>query len=124
MPVLVVDSCRHWPASYRENPGVLLARGLRLMPRLARHKPYRALGSIFTGGALLALSAIVLLLGLDIQTFSRLTYERPVATIQLHQVGDKQFDATLTLADVVIRRRRASPRLAPPIRRRRRRPMR
>jgi hypothetical protein len=56
----------------------LLALGLLAgsISALARHKPYRALGGIFTGGALLALAAIVLLLGLDIQTYSRLTYER------------------------------------------------
>jgi hypothetical protein len=40
---------------------------------MARHRPYRAMGEIFTGGALLALAAIALLLGLDIQTYSRLT---------------------------------------------------
>jgi hypothetical protein len=48
----------------------LLAEGIRAM---ARHRPYWALGEIFTGGALLALAAITLLLGLDIQTYSRLT---------------------------------------------------
>lgn len=40
---------------------------------LGRHHPYRALGGIFTGGVLLAAAAVLLLLGLDIQTFSRLT---------------------------------------------------
>jgi hypothetical protein len=70
----------------------LLVAGLSA---LAGRRPYRALGGIFTGGILLAASAALLLLGLDIQTFSRLSYERPVATIALHQTGDKQFDATL-----------------------------
>jgi len=81
----------------------LLALGLLAggIGALARHRPYRALGGIFTGGALLALSAIVLLVGLDIQTYSRLTYERPVATLALHRTGDNQFDATLAQADTV-----------------------
>src|ERR1700761_8642908 len=38
---------------------------------IAHNRPYRALGEIFTGGALLALAAIILLFGLDIQTYSR-----------------------------------------------------
>ncbi len=62
---------------------------------LIRRRPYRALGGIFGSGALFAVAAVLVLLGLDIQTFSRLSYERPVATIALHQTGDKQFDATL-----------------------------
>jgi hypothetical protein len=62
---------------------------------LARRRPYRALGEIGVGGAVLVLAAMAALLGMDIQTFSRLSYERPVATIALHQTGDKQFDATL-----------------------------
>jgi hypothetical protein len=68
---------------------------------LVRHRPYRGIGGIFTGGALLAFAAVVVLLGLDIQTFSRLTYERPVATITLRQTGDKQFEATLAEAAAV-----------------------
>jgi hypothetical protein len=75
----------------------LLALGLFAagVGALLRRHPYRALGGIFTGGLMLVASAALLLLGMDIQTFSRLTYERPVATIALHQTGDKQFDATL-----------------------------
>jgi hypothetical protein len=70
----------------------LLAAGVSA---LLRHHPYRAMGGIFTGGLLLTASAALLLLGMDIQTFSRLSYERPVATIALHRTGDRQFDATL-----------------------------
>ncbi len=76
---------------------VVLMAGVAVL----RRRPYRALGGVVGGGALLALAAVGLALGLDIQTFSRLTYERPVATITLHQVGDKQFDATVTPADIV-----------------------
>jgi hypothetical protein len=76
----------------------LLAGGIGA---IARHKPYRGLGEIFTGGALLALAAVIVLFGLDTQTYSRLTYERPVATLALHRTGDDQFDATVAEADMV-----------------------
>ena len=76
----------------------LLAGGISAV---ARRKPYWALGELVTGGTLLALAAVILLLGLDIQTYSRLTYERPVATLALHRTGDNQFEATLAEADAV-----------------------
>lgn len=76
----------------------LLAGGIGAM---AHRKPYWALGELVTGGTLLALAAVILLLGLDIQTYSRLTYERPVATLALHRTGDNQFEATLAQADMV-----------------------
>jgi len=56
----------------------LLAGGIGAM---AHNRPYRALGEIFTGGALLALAAVILLFGLDMQTYSRLTYQQPVAQV-------------------------------------------
>ena len=43
----------------------------------------------------LAIGGIVGLLGLNIQTYHRLTYERPVATIELHQAGPQDYNATL-----------------------------
>jgi hypothetical protein len=76
----------------------VLADGLAA---LGRRRPYRAMGELLSGGGLLAIAVTVMLLGLDIQTFSRLAYERPVATISLHQTGDKQYEATLTEADRV-----------------------
>ncbi len=48
------------------------------------------------GGALLAAGAVVALAGLDVQTYQRLTYERPVATIETRQLGPQLFEATLT----------------------------
>jgi len=77
-------------------------------------RPLRAMAELVSGGALLAIAAASLALGLDIQTFSRLTDERPVATILLHQVGDKQFDATVTLADPVTPAFATQPAKAPP----------
>lgn len=48
------------------------------------------------GGGLLAAAAIAALLGLNVQTYSRLTYERPVATIRTEQLGSQYFEATIT----------------------------
>lgn len=68
----------------------------------------RGLGSLFggrfvggffgtvIGGALLAAGAVVALTGLDVQTYQRLTYERPVATIETRQLGPQLYEATLT----------------------------
>jgi hypothetical protein len=62
---------------------------------LRRRRPYRALGGVTSGVLILAVAAGALLVGLDVQTYSRLTYEQPVATIDLHQTGDKAFDVTI-----------------------------
>ena len=68
----------------------------------------RALGGLFSGrivgglfgtafgGGLLAIGAVIALAGLDVQTYQRLTYERPVATIETRQLGPQLFEATLT----------------------------
>lgn len=55
-----------------------------------------ALGGIGAGGVLLAVAGGALLVGLDVQTYQRLTYERPVATISVQQLGPKYYQATLT----------------------------
>jgi hypothetical protein len=71
---------------------ILLLAGLAA---LMRRRMYRALGGIFSGGMILAAAVAVVLLGLDIQTYRRLTYERPIATIDLRQIGDHRFEATI-----------------------------
>jgi hypothetical protein len=48
------------------------------------------------GGGLVAAAVIATLLALNVQTWSRLTYERPVATIRTKQLGPQYFEATLT----------------------------
>jgi hypothetical protein len=73
----------------------LLAAGLGA---LTRRRPVSGLLGVISSGAMLALGAALLMLGLNIQTYSRLTYERPVATIELHRTGEQAFDATLTEA--------------------------
>lgn len=62
---------------------------------IRRRSHYRALGG-FTGGLLmLAAAGAALLVGFDVQTYYRLTYEQPVATVDLHQAGNKIFDVTI-----------------------------
>ncbi len=49
------------------------------------------------GGAAVAWAALGLaLVGLNVQSYARLTHEAPVATLSLKQVGPQLFDATLT----------------------------
>ena len=62
---------------------------------LVRRRPYRALGGIAGGGLLFVAAGTALLIGLDVQTYYRLTYEQPIATVDLRQTGDKSFDATI-----------------------------
>jgi hypothetical protein len=47
------------------------------------------------GAGFLAAAAIVALIALDVQTYGRLTYERPVATIETRQLGPQYFEATV-----------------------------
>lgn len=51
-------------------------------------------GTAFGGAAVFA-GAVAALAGLNIQTYGRLTYERPVATLQLKQLGPQYFEATV-----------------------------
>lgn len=47
------------------------------------------------GGALLAVGLIAGLVGLNIQTYNRLTYERPVAIISARQIEPQKFELTM-----------------------------
>jgi len=71
---------------------VLLIKGLGA---LFRGKVFSGLIGGVGGGGFLALAAIATLLALDVQTYSRLTYERPVATIMTRQLGPQYFEATV-----------------------------
>jgi hypothetical protein len=51
--------------------------------------------SAIGGGGLAAAAVIVALTGMNLQTYGRLTYERPVATISLKQLGPQYFEATV-----------------------------
>jgi hypothetical protein len=50
---------------------------------------------LFGGGALVAISAVVLLLALDLQTYHRLSYERPVASVEVQQRGPRLYDVSV-----------------------------
>ena len=55
-----------------------------------------AFGGVLFGGGFLAVGVAAILLGLNVQSYARLTHERPVATISLSQVQPQFFEATLT----------------------------
>ena len=74
---------------------VLLLKGLAALFR------GRFVGGLLGGGlgaALMATATVAALLALDVQTYARLTYERPVATVQIRQLGPQYFEATVIQA--------------------------
>jgi len=71
---------------------VLLVRGLGA---LFRGRPVSALFGIIGGGGFAAAAAIATLLALDVQTYARLTAERPVATVSTRQLGPQYFEVIL-----------------------------
>lgn len=80
-------------------PGVVGVIGLAIILSglgwMFRGRPFKGGRGVLGGGVFLGAAAIVGLLGLNIQTYHRLTYERPVATIELAQKGPQLFDATM-----------------------------
>jgi hypothetical protein len=84
-------------------PAVLGALGVLMFVRgLFAVGKGRALGGGFgalTGGLFMAVGAASALLGLNIQTYQRLTYEQPVAEVTFAQQGPQIYDVTMTLPD-------------------------
>lgn len=80
-------------------PGVVGVIGLAIVLSglgwMFRGRPFKGGRGVLGGAIFLGVAAIVGLLGLNIQTYHRLTFERPVATIELHQKGPQLFDATV-----------------------------
>ncbi len=72
-----------------------LAFALSGLGWMFRGKPFKGGRGVLGGGVFLGIAGLVGLLGLNIQTYHRLTYERPVATLELHQKGPQDFDATM-----------------------------
>lgn len=72
-----------------------LAIALSGLGWMFRGRPFKGGRGVAGGGLVLGIGALVGLLGLNIQTYHRLTYERPVATIELHQKGPQLYDATV-----------------------------
>lgn len=64
--------------------------------RLFRARLLAAAGSGVTGGLLLAIAALLFVVSLNLHTYARLTFERPVAEIVFQQRGPQSFNATLT----------------------------
>lgn len=71
----------------------LLVKGLGA---LFRGRVFGGLLAGVGGFGFIAAAMIVALLALDVQTYSRLTHERPVATIHTRQLGPQHFEATVT----------------------------
>ena len=73
--------------------------GLILIGGLASLFKGRFFGGLFgtvSGGLLLAAALGAALLGQNVQTYERLTYERPVATLSIRQLAPQYFEATVT----------------------------
>jgi hypothetical protein len=71
---------------------ILLFRGLAA---LFRARFGAGLFGGIGGAALLAAALVAALIGLDVQTYARLTHERPVATIATRRLGPQYFEATV-----------------------------
>jgi len=78
---------------------VAVIGGLILIAGLASLFKGRFVGGLFgtaAGGVLLAGALGAALLGQNVQTYSRLTYERPVASLSVRQLAPQYFEATVT----------------------------
>jgi hypothetical protein len=60
-----------------------------------RGRPFKGGRGVLGGGGVLAIGAVLGLVGLNVQTYNRLSFERPIASLSLAQVGDRTFDATV-----------------------------
>lgn len=78
-------------------PGLVAVIGLALVLSglgwMFRGRPFKGGRGVLSGGAFLGVGALVGLLGLNVQTYHRLTYERPVATIEVKQKAPQLFEA-------------------------------
>ena len=63
---------------------------------LVRGKIFGGLGGTAGGGVLLAAALGAALLGQNVQTYSRLTYERPVASLSIRRLASQYFEVTVT----------------------------
>lgn len=81
----------------------LLLLGLFCLLMTAVHLRKRRLLASLTQGAasalLLAGAAVLLLLGMNLHTYQRLTHERPVAELAFTQLGPQRFQVILSASD-------------------------
>ncbi|MFN7056652.1 hypothetical protein [Hyphomonas sp.] len=77
---------------------ILLFAGIA---KLANLRPFAGVGRLALGSAFLGIAGVVAFAGLNIQTYKRLTYERPVATVTFTAVPGREnaFQADVVLAD-------------------------
>lgn len=86
-------------------PSIAGVTGLILLfagfAKLANLKPFSGVTRLAFGSAFMGLAGVVAFAGLNIQTYKRLTYERPVATVKFTAVPGQPdaFQADVMLAD-------------------------
>ncbi len=73
-----------------------LAFALSGLGWMFRGRPVKGGRGVFGGAIFLGIGALIGLLGLNVQTYHRLTYDRPVATIEVTQKGPQLYDAVVT----------------------------
>ncbi len=80
-------------------PGIAGLIGLLMVGggigRLFRFKMFSGLSRFLFGGVFLSGAAVATLAGMNLQTYARLTYERPAAEVTLEQTADQVFQATV-----------------------------
>jgi hypothetical protein len=81
-------------------PGAVAVIGLAIalsgVGWMLRGRPFKGGRGVFSGGFLLAIGAVVGLVGLNVQTYNRLSEEYPVAKITLERTGDRTYVANVT----------------------------
>ncbi len=61
-----------------------------------RGRPFKGGRGVIGGGFLLAIGAAAALIGLNIQTYNRLSYEAPIASVSLQRTAEGEFDAIVS----------------------------
>jgi len=62
---------------------------------LLRGRPFKGFRGMVSGGVLLSIGFALSMLGLNIQSYSRLTWEESIATVAVAQTGERAFDVTV-----------------------------
>ena len=72
---------------------------LRAFNRARYRRPVACTLHTVVAALWLAIAAAVALIGVDLASYARLTYEAPVAEVRFRQAGERQFGAELLLPD-------------------------